>query len=86
MLLLKKIISLLKTKKYQNNSYINKSNSKIKYEYSPESVNYFSINNYVYRRESRNANIYWEIINGNISNKITDKNHIKSLEEKIKNI
>jgi hypothetical protein len=59
----------------------------LKLKYSPQKVEYFDYNNYLYRREvDNNNNISWEILSGNITSKIAEDIQIKILEEKLKNI
>jgi hypothetical protein len=59
----------------------------LKLKYSPQKVEYFDYNDYLYRREVDNdGNISWEIISGNITNRIVHNIQIKTLEEKIANI
>jgi hypothetical protein len=58
----------------------------MKLEYSAEKVEYFNYNNYIYRREVSNNTISWEIISGNIANKITEDVQINILEKRISNI
>lgn len=59
---------------------------KIKFEYSPEKVEYYQYNGFLYRREINNGQISWEIMKNNISNKLYHDIQIKILEEKISNL
>jgi hypothetical protein len=75
-----------KEDKLENNkfSYEEKNIEFIKFKYSPQKVDYYTYKNSFYRREiDKNGNISWEIISGNIRNKIENEYHIKILEEKI---
>lgn len=71
----------------QKKSEIENNNSeKIKFEYSPEKVEYYQYNGFLYRREINKGNISWEIVKDNISNKLRHDIQIKILEEKISNL
>ena len=64
----------------------NINSEKIKFEYSPEKVEYYQYNGFLYRREINNGQISWEILKNNISNKLYHDIQIKALEEKILNL
>lgn len=56
---------------------------KIKLKYSPQKVEYFNYNNYLYRREvDAQNNVSWEIVKGNITFKIEHQIQIQNLEKK----
>lgn len=72
-----------KKEEVKTNQNTNKKNN-IFFEYSPVKVEYFKYNNYIYRREvDSQGNISWEILKGNVSNKIQHPMQIQHLEEKI---
>lgn len=58
--------------------------SQMKFEYSPQKVEYYTYNDYLYRREiDSNGNISWEIVRGNITNKLFHEIQIQTLEKRL---